>query len=99
MSTLALLNPARTEFLIGTGTVVNRVAALRFLFVKTLKRHQFCDFLPYPRDPAPAADGAEPGGNLAADQCSRDTVSTDAADDALRHRHATLRTMLATTTR
>jgi len=31
------------------GTVINRVAALRFLFVKTLKRHQFRDFLPYPR--------------------------------------------------
>jgi integrase/recombinase XerD len=32
------------------GTVVNRVAALRFFFVKTLKRHQFYDFLPYPQD-------------------------------------------------
>jgi site-specific recombinase XerD len=32
------------------GTVVNRVAALRFFFVKTLKRHQYRDFLPYPRD-------------------------------------------------
>ena len=32
------------------GTVVNRVAVLRFFFVKTLKRHQFRDFLPYPQD-------------------------------------------------
>ncbi len=32
------------------GTVVNQVAALRFFFVKTLKRHQFREFLPYPRD-------------------------------------------------
>ena len=32
------------------GTVANQVAALRFLSVKTLKRHQFRDFLPYPRD-------------------------------------------------
>jgi integrase/recombinase XerD len=32
------------------GTVVNKVAALRFFFVKTLKRHQFRDFLPYPQD-------------------------------------------------
>jgi integrase/recombinase XerD len=31
------------------GTVVNQVAALRFFFVKTLKRHQFRDFLPYPQ--------------------------------------------------
>jgi integrase/recombinase XerD len=29
------------------GTVVNQAAALRFFFVKTLKRHQFRDFLPY----------------------------------------------------
>jgi integrase len=26
------------------------MAALRFFFVKTLKRHQFRDFLPYPQD-------------------------------------------------
>ena len=32
------------------GTVVNWVSALRFFFVKTLKRHQFRDFLPYPHD-------------------------------------------------
>ena len=32
------------------GRVVNQVAALRFFFVKTLKRHQFRDFLPYPQD-------------------------------------------------
>ncbi len=32
------------------GTVINQVAALRFFFVKTLKRYQFRDFLPYPRD-------------------------------------------------
>jgi integrase len=32
------------------GTVVSRVAALRFFFVKTLKRHQFREFLPYPQD-------------------------------------------------
>jgi integrase len=32
------------------GTVANWVSALRFFFVKTLKRHQFRDFLPYPHD-------------------------------------------------
>jgi len=32
------------------GTVVNQVAALRFFFLKTLKRHHFRDFLPYPQD-------------------------------------------------
>jgi len=34
---------------LASGTVVNYVAALRFFFVKTLKRHQFRNFLPYPR--------------------------------------------------
>jgi site-specific recombinase XerD len=32
------------------GTAVNCVAALRFFFVKTLKRQQFREFLPYPKD-------------------------------------------------
>jgi len=32
------------------GTAVNCVAALRFFFIKTLKRHQFREFLPYAKD-------------------------------------------------
>ena len=32
------------------GAAVNWVAALRFFFIKTLKRHQFREFLPYPKD-------------------------------------------------
>jgi integrase len=39
-----------TELKLTPGTLVNRVAALRFFFIKTLKRHQFREFLPYPRD-------------------------------------------------
>src|SRR5258708_38352078 len=73
------------------GTAVNCVAALRFFFVKTLKRHQFREFLPYPQGSAPAADSAEPRGSRAFDQRRGHTVSTDVADDALRHGHATLR--------
>ena len=38
------------EHKLVSGTAVNYVAALRFFFVKTLKRHPFRDFLPYPRD-------------------------------------------------
>ena len=49
------------------GTVVNRVAALRFFFVKTLKRHQFRDFLPYPQDRRRLPAGAEPGRGCAPD--------------------------------
>src|SRR5262252_353202 len=32
------------------GTVINQVAALRFFFIKTLKRSQYREFLPYPKD-------------------------------------------------
>src|SRR6476660_9698731 len=32
------------------GTAVNCVAALRFFFIKTLKRPQYREFLPYPKD-------------------------------------------------
>jgi integrase/recombinase XerD len=31
-------------------TAMNCVAALRFFFIKTLKRRQFREFLPYPKD-------------------------------------------------
>src|SRR5215469_13614812 len=33
------------------GTVENHVAALRFLYVRTLKRYEFRDYIPYPRVP------------------------------------------------
>ena len=34
---------------LGVGTVVGHVAALRFLYVKTLKRHDMKQDLPYPK--------------------------------------------------
>jgi hypothetical protein len=39
------------EFGISRETVSQRVAALRFFFVKTLKRHHMLEFLPFPRLP------------------------------------------------
>lgn len=36
---------------LAAGTVVNHVAALRFFFVRTLKRPEFRDFIPYPKEP------------------------------------------------
>ncbi|MGB6841084.1 MAG: site-specific integrase [Candidatus Sulfotelmatobacter sp.] len=78
-----------TECKLTPGTVVNRVAALRFFFVKTLKRHQFREFLPYPRARRRLPTGAQPRGGCAIDRCGGNTLSTNAADDALRHRHAT----------
>lgn len=35
---------------LSVGSVVNHVAALRFLFVRTLRRQEFREFLPYPRE-------------------------------------------------
>jgi integrase/recombinase XerD len=35
---------------LAVGSVVNHVAALRFLFVRTLKSQEFREFLPYPRE-------------------------------------------------
>jgi site-specific recombinase XerD len=35
---------------LAVGTVVARVAALRFFYVRTLKRHEFREDLPYPKD-------------------------------------------------
>lgn len=35
---------------LAVGSVINHVAALRFLFVRTLKRQEFREFLPYPRE-------------------------------------------------
>jgi site-specific recombinase XerD len=34
---------------LAPGSVENHVAALRFFFVRTLRRHQFREFLPYPK--------------------------------------------------
>jgi integrase/recombinase XerD len=35
---------------LAVGTVIARVAALRFFFVRTLKRHEFREDLPYPKE-------------------------------------------------
>jgi integrase/recombinase XerD len=35
---------------LAVGTVIARVAALRFFYVRTLKRHEFREDLPYPKD-------------------------------------------------
>ena len=34
---------------LAPGTVEHHVAALRFLYVRTLKRHEFREFIPHPR--------------------------------------------------
>src|SRR5260370_36159046 len=38
-----------TQLKLCPGSVENHVAALRFFFVRTLHRHEFREFLPYPK--------------------------------------------------
>ena len=38
-----------TELKLCPGSVENHVAALRFFFVRTLHRHEFREYLPYPK--------------------------------------------------
>jgi hypothetical protein len=38
------------ELKLCPGSVENHVAALRFFYVRTLRRHEFREFLPYPKD-------------------------------------------------
>ena len=45
------------------GTVENHVAALRFFYVRTLKRPEFREFMPYPREPKRSARHPEQGGS------------------------------------
>ena len=39
------------ELKLCPGSVENHVAALRFFYVRTLRRHEFREFLPYPKSP------------------------------------------------
>jgi integrase len=40
-----------TDLKLCPGSVENHVAALRFFYVRTLHRHEFREFLPYPKSP------------------------------------------------
>src|SRR5205823_11519467 len=64
------------------GTAVNCVAALRFFFIKTLKRATSVSGVPaLSQRPPPTANGAQSRGSLSFDQRRGNTVSTNAADD------------------
>ena len=74
---------------LAVGSVVARVAALRFFFVRTLKRRDFREDLPYPKSlPPPVADGVESGRGRPAHRRRRQPDAARVADDTLRHGHA-----------
>ena len=69
-------------------TVRLHVAALRFFFVKTLKRRYLLDDTPYPKAPAAAAADPERRGGGAADRRRRQPVAPHDADGPVLDRHA-----------
>src|SRR3954451_12150585 len=86
-----------TERKLAVGSVVGRVAALRFFFVRTLKRREFWEELPYPKDPK---DRRRLPTVLSLDEVARlidapATHATRPAHDALRHGHAADRSIAA----
>src|ERR1017187_4413726 len=74
-------------------TVVQRVAALRFLFVKTLKRHYMRGAHPLPQVSAPASYRAEPGRSEPAHRFRQQPAAPYDADDALFDRDPSRRTV------
>src|SRR3954447_24382747 len=73
---------------LAVGTVIARVAALRFFFVRTLKRHEFRQDLPYPKEGAAGADCIESGGSWPAHRCGRKPEAARRPHDSLRHGYA-----------
>ena len=69
-------------------TVRLHVAALRFFFVKTLKRRYLLDDTPYPKAPAAAAADPECRGGRAVDRRRRQSVAPHDADGPVLDRHA-----------
>ena len=70
------------------GSVENRISALRFFFVRTLHRHEFREFLPYPKVRRKLPNILSKEEVDAADQRQQRPVQAHAADGSLRHRHA-----------
>jgi hypothetical protein len=73
---------------LAVASVVARVAALRFFFVRTLKRREFQEELPLPEVSSAVTDCAESGRGCQAYRCRRQPHAACSADDALRHGHA-----------
>ena len=67
---------------LGVDTVVSYIAALRFFYVKTLKRPAMKEDLPYPNsEETPAPDDPDTGRSFPADRLSAQPVSLRHAVD------------------
>ena len=80
---------------LAVGTVVSHVAALRFFFVRTLKRPEFPRVSAVPKRASATAQHSEQGRSRTADQLEREPLPAHAADGSLRHGHAANRGMQA----
>ena len=73
---------------LAANTVAQRTAALRFLFVKTLKRTYMLEHIPFPKTPLRLPDHPQPGGSHAADRGSPQPAASHDPDDPVLHRNA-----------
>ena len=73
------------------GTVENHVSALRFLFIRTLGRHEFRQFLPYPKVRKKLPRILSRQEVATSDRCQQRPVRTRVADGFVRHGHAPFR--------
>ena len=79
------------ELKLCPGSVENHVAALRFFFVRTLHRQSSASPA-LSKEFAEAAQHPQPARGCTSDRRQHESVSTHAADGALRNRYAPLRT-------
>jgi integrase/recombinase XerD len=76
---------------LAVGSVVNHVCALRFFFVRTLRRYEFRDYIPIPkeRNRLPSILGKEEVSRMI--NASGNLYRRTLLIDALRHRHEKVR--------
>ena len=77
---------------LATATVRQRLAALRFFYIKTLRKSLEPGRDPLPENDASLTDDPQPGRSRTTDRFGSHSLPSHFADDALRHRTPTCRT-------
>jgi site-specific recombinase XerD len=77
---------------LSSRSASQHVAALRFFYVKTLKRSYLPDEIPFSETTAPTADHSQSGRSDAADRLRRESAPPGRAHDAVFDRHTARRT-------
>jgi hypothetical protein len=84
---------------LAPATVSQYVSALRFLFVKTLRRHFLAEYIPFPKSRKRLPDRAQPGRGDPTDRRGLQSLSPHPPHDVVFHRRTPGRTMPAEGTR